>query len=89
MVSPAPKPIRFSVHAREQCAARGALESEVEKSIREGQREPAKRGRWMHRYNFAFNQMWQGRRYAIKQVAPVVAEKPNEIIVVTVYTFYF
>lgn len=27
--------------------------------------------------------------YAIKQVAPVISEEPEEIIVVTVYTFFF
>ena len=27
--------------------------------------------------------------YAIKQVAPVIMEKANEIVVITVYTFYF
>jgi len=32
---------------------------------------------------------WQGRFYAIKQVAPVVVEAQNEWVVVTVYTFYF
>jgi hypothetical protein len=84
MVSPAPKPIRLSVHAQQQCAERGALLEEVEKSIREGEREPAKRGRWMYRYDFEFTGMWQGRRYAIKQVAPVVAEEPDELVVVTV-----
>lgn len=89
MAVPTPKPIRFSAHAREQCAERGATPQEVEKAIREGQREPAKRGRSMHRYNFEFNQAWHGRRYAIKQVAPVVAEEPSELVVVTVYTFYF
>jgi len=41
------------------------------------------------RYNFQFNDTWQGRRYSIKQVAPVVADEPKEIVVVTVYTFYF
>ena len=89
MVSPVSKPIRLSAHAREQCVERGATPAEVEKAIREGEREPAKRGRWMHRYNFEFNRTWQGRRYAIKQVAPVVAEEPDELVVVTVYTFYF
>ena len=43
----------------------------------------------MYRLNFEYNAKWQGVFYAIKQVAPVVAEGQNEIIVVTVYTFYF
>jgi uncharacterized protein YuzE len=28
-------------------------------------------------------------RYAIKQVAPIIKEEANEIVVITVYTFYF
>jgi hypothetical protein len=43
----------------------------------------------MCRLNFQYNKLWRGRRYAIKQVAPVIVEKQNEIIVVTVYTFFF
>lgn len=84
-----PKPIRLSRHAQEQCAARGASFAEIETAVRRGEREEAKRGRWLCRYNVAFDQEWQGRRYAIKQVVPVIAEEPNELVVVTVYTFYF
>ena len=58
-------------------------------AVREGSREPAKRGRLLCRYNFRYNTLWQGKPYAIKQVAPVIAEEPNETVVVTVYTFYF
>jgi hypothetical protein len=36
-----------------------------------------------------FNGLWQGRHYAIKQVAAVVAEEPDAYVVITVYTFYF
>ena len=89
VITPAPKPIRLSAHAKEQCVERGTNAAEVELAIRKGRREPAKLGRWMYRYNIAFNQEWNGRRYAIKQVAPIVAERPEEFIVVTVYTFFF
>jgi hypothetical protein len=36
-----------------------------------------------------FGSRVEGKSYAIKQVAPVVVEEQNEIVVVTVYTFYF
>ena len=52
-------------------------------------REPAKHGRELCRYNFPFGRKWQGKPYAIKQVAPVIMEKTDEIVVITVYTFYF
>jgi len=43
----------------------------------------------MCRYNFLFNRKWQGKHYAVKQVAPIIKEESNEIVVITVYTFYF
>jgi len=61
----------------------------VRYAIQHGTREPAKHGRWLFRHNFQYNSKWQGRDYAIKQVSPVVAEAESEIIVVTVYTFFF
>ena len=83
------KRIRLSTHAREQALERGATKAEAEEAIRKGSREPATRGREMCRYNFVFNRTWQGKRYSIKQVAPVIKEEANEIVVITVYTFYF
>jgi len=76
-------------HAREQAAERGATEAEVRRAVRRGARQPARQGREMCRYNFAFDSKWQGKDYAIKQVAPIIKEKTNEIVVITVYTFYF
>ncbi len=83
------KSIRLTAHAREQCVERGATEAEVREAIMHGVSEPAKRGRIMYRLNFPYRAEWQGNPYAVKQVAPVVIETENEIIVVTVYTFYF
>jgi len=37
----------------------------------------------------AYGRTWQGKFYAIKQVAPVIKEDDREIVVITVYTFYF
>jgi hypothetical protein len=83
------KPIRLTDHARLQCAERGATDDEVMRAVREGVREPAKSQRELCRLNVAFNRTWQGNWYAVKQVAPVIAEEAEEIVVVTVYTFYF
>lgn len=81
--------IRLTAHAIEQCIDRGATEAEVTEAIERGVRESAKHGRFMSRLNFQYGAEWQGRFYAIKQVAPVAVEEENEIVVVTVYTFYF
>ena len=83
------KLIRLTAHALEQLVDRGATNAEVSEAIERGVREPAKRGRFMYRLNFQYESEWQGKFYAIKQVAPVVEEAQNEVVVVTVYTFYF
>jgi hypothetical protein len=83
------KPIRLSKHAREQGVERGATEAEVHETIRRGVREPAKPGRFLCRMNFQYDAEWRGSVYRIKQVAPVIVEGETEIVVVTVYTFYF
>jgi len=83
------KPIRLTHHAREQAAERGASEAEVRLAVERGARQPAKGGRQLCRYNLPFHANWAGKHYAIKQVAPVIKEEPNETIVITVYTFYF
>ena len=83
------KRIRLSKHTEEQGKERGATRPEMEEAVRKGSREPTIRGREICRYNFAFRRKWQGNYYAIKQVAPVIKEEANEIIVITVDTFYF
>ncbi|MGE0544061.1 MAG: DUF4258 domain-containing protein [Dehalococcoidia bacterium] len=83
------KPIRFSGHANEQMIERGASEAEVIGAIRDGERAPAKQGRQGFRRNYPYGSMWGGRVYAIKQVFAIVAEEPDVLVVVTVYTYYF
>lgn len=83
------KPVRMTTHARLQCAERGTNQQEVEHAVREGTREPAKRGRTLCRFNLAFNSSWQDSHYAVKQVAPVIKEEADGIVVITVYVFYF
>jgi len=38
---------------------------------------------------FTHNGLRQGNHYAIKQVASVIKEESEEIVVITVYTFFF
>jgi predicted N-formylglutamate amidohydrolase len=83
------KPIHFSNHALEQMIERGADKNAVIETIRAGEVVPAKQGRQGFRKNFQYNRLWSGRTYAIQQVLAIVAEKPDALIVVTVYTFYF
>jgi hypothetical protein len=83
------KPILFSQHALDQMPDRGAAKEEVVAAIRSGELSPAKGKRLSFRKNFPCNGEWKGRKYAIKQVMPIVIEESDKIIVVTIYVFYF
>jgi len=83
------KSILFSQHALDQMPDRGATRDEIEAAIRAGESAQAKGKRLSYRKNFPFNKEWKGRKYAIKQVMPIVIEESDRIIVVTVYVFYF
>ena len=83
------KQIRLTKHASLQCSERGTNEQEVQETIQFGSHELAKKGRIAFRMNFTFNDIWQGTFYPIKQVMPIVAEEETELVVVTVYTFFF
>jgi len=83
------KPIRLSGHAREQIGHRGTTEQDVHEAIREGSWGDAGGGRRDARKDYKFDAEWNGRRYATKQVRPVFVEEAGEIVVVTVYVYYF
>ena len=83
------KPIGFSGHASQQLPFRGTTEAEVADAIRTAPWHPAESGRLECRKDFPFDAAWNGRRYATKQVRPIFVEEPNEIVVVTVYVYYF
>ena len=83
------KPSRLIRHAGDRAAQRGASASEVGKAVREGRPEPVRDGRVMYRLNLPYNALWQGKLYAIKQIAPIIVETDLELVVVTVLVFYF
>lgn len=83
------KPVIFSAHARKRTIERGAREADVIEAIRTGEREAAQRGLALYRMNFEFKREWDGRYYGVQQVAAIVAEEADRLVVVTVYTFYF
>lgn len=83
------KPIRLSNHARGYLARRGFTESEVAETIRLGRWRSTHQGRWEASREFAYNRDWNGRFYATKRVRPIFVEKATEIVVVTVYTYFF
>jgi hypothetical protein len=62
--------------------------AEVEDTIRDSRWEPAELGRMECRKAFTYNREWNGEVYAKKEVRPIFVEEPDEIVVVTVYTYY-
>ena len=82
------KPVRLSGHARQRLTSRGVTEDEVAEAIRTSRRLPAEKGRLECRKDFAFNAEWNGTYYSTKQVRPIFVDNPDEIVVITVYSYY-
>lgn len=83
------KPIRLSNHARETMESRGATEQEVTEAIRTAPWAPAQYGRLECRKDFPYEREWHGKVYSTKQVRPIFVDEATEIVVVTVYVYYF
>jgi hypothetical protein len=47
------------------------------------------RGRFECSMEFPFDSIWNGKPYKIKQVRPIFVEEELEIVVVTVYTYFY
>ena len=85
------KSIRLSAYALSYIVKRGIAVAEVEETIATMPWKAAEQG--MNRpecsKEFPFNQYWNRRLYSIKQVRPIFVDDPLEILVVTVYTYYY
>ena len=83
------KPIKLSEHAKEQLFFRGTTEEEVIETIQASEWQPAELGRLESRKNFPFENEWNKKYYKIKQVRPIFIEEEKEIVIITVYTYFF
>jgi hypothetical protein len=83
------KSIRLSGHTRDQLAFRGATEQEVVEAIQTEPWRQAESERVECRKDLAFNVIWNRKHYATKCVRPIFVEEPDEIVVVTIYVYYF
>lgn len=83
------KPLRLSQHAKEQIERRGCSEEEIRETIQSSQWEKAELDRMQCKKDFTFNKIWNDKEYKTKQVKPIFTEEKNEIVVVTVYVYYF
>ena len=46
-------------------------------------------GRFACSMNFPYSNEWNGNFYETKQVRPIFVDETNEIVVITVYTYFF
>jgi hypothetical protein len=83
------KPIRFSGHAQQQMIRRGVSEEEVVTVIQLAKWESATGDRLECRHDFPFAHDWNGKLYQTKQVRPIFVDEAEEIVVITVYSYYF
>ncbi len=83
------KPIRLTAHARGYLSSRGFTVAEVEEAIRTGEWGPGSQRRLETNKEFAYGRDWNGTVYATKRVRPVFVDNPTEIVVITVYSYFY
>jgi hypothetical protein len=83
------KPIRLSAHAKIQRHIRGASEEEIIEAIKTEKWQKSELNKLECRKELSFNKTWNDKFYKTKQVRPIFVEEEKEIVVVTVYVYYF
>ncbi len=83
------KPIRHSEHAKIRSNFRGATKEEISEAIRTTKWQASSLNKLECVKDFSFNKTWNNKFYKTKQVKPIFVEEDNEIVVVTVYVYYF
>ena len=81
--------VRLSLRAALQAERRGVAFDEIVGATESSPWEAADKGRHQCRRDFDFDGVRLGRRYHTKQVRPIFVEEAGEIVVVTVYAYYF
>ena len=61
----------------------------MEETIRSSAWQPTRKDRLEAAKDFPFDGEWNGRHYATKRVRAIFVEEEVEIVVVTVYTYFF
>jgi hypothetical protein len=83
------KSIRLTKHASGYLDIRGFTAEEVELAIRKSNWIPMTSGRFECSMEFLFDSIWNGKPYQVKQVRPIFVEEELEIVVVTVYSYFY
>jgi len=68
---------------------RGTSQSEIEETIAGATWQQAANNRLECSKDLLFNSTWNGRPYARKKIRPIFVDEPLEIVVITVYVYYF
>jgi hypothetical protein len=76
-------------HALERMKERGATLTEVNDTILNGEKFPAKFNRSAFRCNFTYNDNWNGTFYNNKQIEAIAVNENSKWIVITVIVKYF
>lgn len=83
------KEIRLSGHAQQQLIRRGVLIEEVITAIRTAKWQSVQGNRLECQHDFSFGREWNGKYYQTKRVRPIFVEEADQIVVVTVYSYFF
>ena len=67
----------------------GTLLAMRQETIQESPWQPAELGRLECRKAYPFGKEWNKKLYATREVRPIFVEEPGEIVVVTVYTYFY
>jgi hypothetical protein len=81
--------MRLHPHASARMRERGATEEEVEATLRDGERFPAKFGRQGFRRNLNFDGNWRGHHYRTKQIEAIAIYEDGDWLVISVIVKYF
>ena len=89
MSAPRDKQIRLSLHASGYLERRGFTEAEVDETIRDSDWLPTRQDRLEAAKDFPYDGEWNGRHYSTKRVRAIFVEEADEIVVVTIYTYFY
>jgi hypothetical protein len=79
----------LSAHAEIRACARGTTEEEVIETIKTSKWQSSELNKLECCKDFVFNKTWNNKFYKTKQIRPIFVEEEKNIVVVTVYVYYF
>ncbi len=81
--------VKYHQHALLRMLERGTTKSEIEYTIAHGDTFEAKYGRTGFKHTFAYDDIWLGKHYSLKQVEVYTVEEGTDRLVISVITKFF